>query len=77
MTRSRAFELTALATAHVRAGDRDHGCAIGAQAVDLAEQLRSTRVVERLLPLRAEAAKHAGDADARQLTERIDALTAA
>lgn len=77
MTRSRAFELTAMATAHLRAGDRDHGCTIGAQAVDLAEQLRSTRVIERLQPLRAETARHLHDPDARQLAERITALAAA
>ena len=77
MTRSRAFELTAMATAHLRAGDRDHGCAVGAQAVDLAEQLRSTRVVERLQPLAAETARHPHDPDARQLADRISALTAA
>ena len=77
MSRSRAFELTALATAHLRAGDRDHGCTVGAQAVDLAEQLRSTRVVERLQPLRAETSRHLHDPDARQLAERITAITAA
>ena len=77
MSRSRAFELTALATAHLRAGDRDHGCAVGNQAVDLAEQLRSTRVLERLQPLHAEAARHPGDPDARQLAERITTLIAA
>lgn len=77
MTRSRAFELGALATAHLRAGDRDHGCAVGAEAVDLAAQLRSIRVIERLQPLRSEASQHPNAPDARHLVEQVDALTAA
>jgi tetratricopeptide (TPR) repeat protein len=53
--RSRAFEVTALATATLRAGDHDTGLDLGRQAVAMAEQLRSVRVVDRLAPLALEA----------------------
>jgi transcriptional regulator with XRE-family HTH domain len=77
MARSRAFELTALATVHLLDGDLDHGAAVGNQAADLAEQVRSLRVLDRLAPLEAQANEHLGHADVRHLAERIATIRAA
>jgi transcriptional regulator with XRE-family HTH domain len=77
MARSRAFELTALAKVHLQEGDLDHGAKIGHQAVDLAEQVRSIRVVDRTAPLLAEAERHPTHADVRSLAERIATLRVA
>jgi transcriptional regulator with XRE-family HTH domain/tetratricopeptide (TPR) repeat protein len=74
MTRSKAFELTALATSHLVEGDLDQGAAVGQQAVDLAEQLRSVRVVDRLAPLEAAARMRSHDGDVQGLAERIATL---
>jgi hypothetical protein len=71
MTRSKAFELTALATSHLIEGDLDQGTAVGQQAVDLAEQLRSVRVVDRLAPLEEAARLRCHHSDLRELAERI------
>jgi hypothetical protein len=72
--RSRAFELTALATATLRAGDHDTGVTLGCQAVAMAEQLRSVRVVDRLAPLALEATR-AATADTADLARAIAAVT--
>ncbi|MFF1669376.1 hypothetical protein ACFVWN_06575 [Nocardiopsis flavescens] len=55
MGRSQAFELTTLATAHLRNGDPDQGVRIGHRAVDLARRVRSVRVIDRLAPLQQAA----------------------
>jgi transcriptional regulator with XRE-family HTH domain/tetratricopeptide (TPR) repeat protein len=70
MARSRTFELTALAVAVLRDGDGDEGLTLGHEAVDLAERVRSVRVLDRLKPLRG-AAVEAGGAGGRGLAERI------
>jgi transcriptional regulator with XRE-family HTH domain len=72
MARSRTFELTALAVAVLWGGDREEGLALGHEAVDLAERVRSVRVLDRLKPLR-HAALEAGGAGGRDLAERIRA----
>ncbi|HEU4425688.1 MAG TPA: helix-turn-helix domain-containing protein [Pilimelia sp.] len=77
MARSRAFELTALARVHLQDGDLDHGAKIGHQAVDLAEEVRSIRVVDRMASLLAEAERHPTRTDVRSLAERIVTLRAA
>jgi hypothetical protein len=74
--RSRAFELTALATATLRTGDHDTGVDLGHQAVAMAEQLRSVRVVDRLAPLELEASRVA-TADTAELARAIAAVTTA
>lgn len=51
MGRSQAFELTTLATAHLRNDDPNQGIRIGHRAVDLARRVRSVRVIDRLAPL--------------------------
>ena len=70
MARSRTFELTALAVAVLHDGERDSGLALGEEAVDLAERVRSVRVLDRLRPLRRAAAE-AGGSGGRDLAERI------
>ncbi len=77
MARSRAFELTALATVHLQDGDLDEGVRLGHQAADLAEQVRSVRITDRMAPLQAEVARHTHHADVADLAERIATLRAA
>lgn len=74
MTRSRAFEMTSLAYCLFEGGHLDEAVKVGNEAVDLAEQVRSTRVVDRFAPLRASAEKHSGRSEVRDLLERIDKL---
>jgi transcriptional regulator with XRE-family HTH domain len=76
MARSRAFNLTALATNHLRQGDVDHGVRIGRDALLLAGSLRSARVVDRLEPLEAEANRRGASSDARELSASIRTLRA-
>jgi transcriptional regulator with XRE-family HTH domain len=77
MARSRTFELTALATIHLRAGDPDHGAQVGHDAVDLAGQVRSVRTIDRLAPLQQEAEHHRDHAEVGDLADRIAILRAA
>jgi transcriptional regulator with XRE-family HTH domain len=77
MARNRAFELTALAKVHLQDGDLDHGAVVGHQAVDLAERVRSTRVIDRMAPLLTEARQRSTHVDIRSLAERIATLRAA
>jgi hypothetical protein len=70
MTRSRTFELTALAVAALLDGDREEGLAFGDEAVDLAGQVRSVRVLDRLRPLGRAAVETAGRGG-RELAERV------
>jgi transcriptional regulator with XRE-family HTH domain len=71
MARSKAFNLSFLATNHLLDGDIDHGAKIGHQAVDLAQHLKSRRVRDRLLPLKEEADKRRNYTDARELADTI------
>ncbi|MGX7823710.1 helix-turn-helix domain-containing protein [Actinokineospora sp. 24-640] len=77
MTRSKAFNLSALAVNHLLEGDIDHGARIGRQAVELAENLKSSRVRDRLDTLKEEANKRANNADARDLAEQINNINVA
>jgi transcriptional regulator with XRE-family HTH domain len=74
MVRSRAFELITLAFAYAAHGDLEQAAATGATAVDLVGSLRSRRVVDRLAPLRAAAARHPTHAPMRELVARIDGI---
>jgi tetratricopeptide (TPR) repeat protein len=77
MARSRTFELTTLATAYLRTGDRDCGVQAGREAVELAGAVRSVRTLDRLEPLQLAASEHAAqDSDLRDLAERIATLRA-
>jgi transcriptional regulator with XRE-family HTH domain len=75
MSRSRAFELTALATALLRDHQEADAVRHGWQAADLAEQLRSRRVRDRLEPLAIQAAA-APSTDANDLAHHLTALAA-
>jgi len=72
--RSRAFDLTALATVHLRAGDLDVATAAGHEVLDIAVDLRSARVLDRLAPLQREANKRRGRDDVDELAARIAAV---
>lgn len=76
MARSRTFELTALATVHLREGDVGLGVQAGHEAVGNAERVRSRRVLDRLAPLRAEAQRKRRDGDVADLADRIALLCA-
>jgi transcriptional regulator with XRE-family HTH domain len=72
MARSKAFNLSMLATNHMIDGDVDHGARIGRSAVDLAEGLKSARAKDRIMPLKTESDKRSNNSDARDLSERIN-----
>jgi tetratricopeptide (TPR) repeat protein len=72
MARSKAFNLSALATNHMIDGDVDHGTRVGRSAIELAESIKSARTKDRMRPLRVEADKRRNNSDARDLAERID-----
>jgi transcriptional regulator with XRE-family HTH domain/tetratricopeptide (TPR) repeat protein len=74
LARPRAFELTALACLLCDTGDVDQAVRVGHQALDLAVQLRSQRVVDRFASLRTSLQRHHGRSDVRDLAGRIDVL---
>jgi transcriptional regulator with XRE-family HTH domain/tetratricopeptide (TPR) repeat protein len=77
MARSRIFELTALAAAHLRAGDTDCAVRVGREALGLAAAVRSVRILDRMEPLQTAAARYGErNTDLRDLTERIATLRA-
>jgi DNA-binding XRE family transcriptional regulator len=72
--RSRAFELTALATSYLRGGDVALGVKAGHEAVDLALRIRSTRIVDRFAPLLDATHERRGNDDVGELRARLTAL---
>jgi hypothetical protein len=72
--RSRAFELTALAGLLIDNGEMDHGLRVGHEALDVAAEIRSQRIIDRLEPLRASLARRRSHPDARDLADRIGTL---
>src|SRR5262249_10578628 len=56
MARSQAFDLAALAVAHLRDGDVDHGTAVAHRALEAASPLQSARALHRRRPPAARAA---------------------
>lgn len=74
MARSRAFELTSLARLLLEEGEIEQGIHIGHQAVDVAAQVRSRRVADRMAPLHGALQRHLNRSEARDLAERIAAL---
>lgn len=74
MARSKAFNMSALATNHLLDGDIDHGAKVGNNAVDLAEHLKSNRVRDRMRPLKDEADKRRNNTHARELSDNIGKL---
>jgi hypothetical protein len=71
MARSKAFNLSMLATNHMLEGDVDHGARIGRHAVDLAGTISSVRTKSRMQPLKDEADRRRNNSDARDLSDRI------
>jgi hypothetical protein len=76
MTRSRSFNLISLATNHLLDDDIDHAAIVGAQAVAVAETVKTARTKDRMRPLKREADKRRNNAEARALSERIALFTA-
>ncbi|EWC60474.1 putative regulatory protein [Actinokineospora spheciospongiae] len=74
MARSRAFTLISLATCLLIDEQVERAVAVGEQVLDLCRGLASVRTAARLRPLRDEAARRRGDADARALARRISAF---
>lgn len=74
MARSRAFSLISFAICHLLDDQVDAAVELGNEAVDRCEVLTSTRAVERLRPLRDEAARRRGHPGALALVERIRAF---
>ncbi|MFD2028403.1 helix-turn-helix domain-containing protein [Promicromonospora aerolata] len=74
MARSRTFEHISLAVAHLRIGAHDEGIAYGHQAIDGAASVRSVRTIDRLEPLRVEAAAQPLRVGADDLAQRITEL---
>ena len=72
MARSRAFELTALATACLYDHDPGEGIPLARQVTELVGELRSARVIDRLAPLIDQLAVTPG-ADAADLTRQLSA----
>jgi hypothetical protein len=71
MTRSRSLTVIWLATVHALDGDLDVAATVGAEAIELAAALRSPRTRARLRSLSAAARRFPGDADAREIVDRI------
>ena len=71
MSRSKSFNQAALATNHLLEGDIDHGSKVGRYALEIAENLKSARVKDRMIPLKDEAEKRRNNSDARDLAERL------
>lgn len=77
MARSKAFNLSSLATNHLIEGDVDHGVRVGRSALETAEGLKSKRVRDRMNPMRYEAERKPNNSDARDLAKRISDFYAA
>jgi len=75
MARSRAPALVALATNHLLDNDFAQADLVGQRAVAAAAGVGSTRVTDRLRPLRHLAERHGADPHARDLAARLTAFT--
>jgi tetratricopeptide (TPR) repeat protein len=75
MARTHAFNLTTLAAAHLWDGDVNHGVRLGRQALDLAAEVKSARMVRRFRPLYQEALRHPHNSASRDLADQISTLT--
>jgi tetratricopeptide (TPR) repeat protein len=74
LARSRTFELTARAWLLFDEGAIDQAVQVGNEAVDLAQQMRSQRVVDRFGPLRTRLARRPASSDVLDLAERVKGL---
>ncbi|MGC4803724.1 helix-turn-helix domain-containing protein [Micromonospora sp. DT233] len=71
--RGKAFNLALLATVQAQRNEPDRACAIGAEALALASQLRSARAAGYLHDLRAQLAPHRRRPAVRHFTHQVDA----
>ncbi|WP_158886372.1 tetratricopeptide repeat protein [Amycolatopsis anabasis] len=69
--RSRAFNLVQLSLNHLLAGEVDHAAEVGAEAIDLAATVKSTRIKDRIWPLKKEADRRRDHPAAVELSDRI------
>jgi transcriptional regulator with XRE-family HTH domain len=74
LARSRAFEFTALSIVLLAEGELAEAVRVGHQAADLAVEIRSKRVVDRMAPLRSALQRHLANDDARDLLERLKTM---
>lgn len=74
MTRSLALTQIWLATARALAGDLDEAARVGGAAIEVATELQSERTKQRMSSLTAAASRYPGNADAREILERVDRL---
>jgi len=74
MTRSRTLCLIMLATNHLLAGDTDRGAAIGIEAIEAAETLKSVRTKDRVRPLEREADRRRDNRECQALADYIAAF---
>ena len=70
-TRNRAFATGNHALSLARLGEIEHACASAAKLVDLAENLSSIRVLERLIAVRLELAPYQAEPSVGVLEERL------
>jgi hypothetical protein len=77
MYRSKALCTIALATSQLLDDDLDAAISNGHQALAMCRTLNSPRTVERLRPLKNEADRRRGSADARELSHAIATQLAA
>ena len=74
MARSRAFERTAMSWLLFDEGAVEQAVQAGNEAVDLASRIRSQRVLDRFVPLRARLDNRLSLSDVRDLSERVKTL---
>lgn len=73
--RTRALILSRAATAQIRGGDAEAGCATGHEAMDLAERLQSARLTEHVDAMTNELTPISHTLYARELLERAAVVT--
>ena len=69
--RGRQFNLALLAVAHAQAGEPEEAAAVGIQASDAAEGLRSVRAMDYLADLADRLAPYAGLPAVREFNDRV------
>ncbi len=75
--RQRAFNLAWLATCTLAAGDLAPGARLGNDTLEAAQAINSTRILDHLAPLHAQARRHHQHADLRQLSHDLQVLRTA
>ncbi|MBP2335361.1 tetratricopeptide (TPR) repeat protein [Saccharothrix coeruleofusca] len=74
MARSRALSLIALTTNHLLAHDFDEAASVCEEALEASRGIGSTRLADRLAPVRGLAMLHRENADAAGVAARVDAF---